>query len=222
MGEVGVARERLVNIPSVAELNIMSHLANADDPADSTTEQQLGRFRSIADQWGSARSLANSAGIMFWPETQLDWVRPGIMLYGISPSPGKDGKDLGLAPVMSLESEIISIRDFYAGDRIGYGGTWECPEDMRVGVVACGYGDGYPRHAPTGTPVLVNEDRTQLLGRVSMEYISIDLRGIDAEIGDRVVLWGAGLPVEEIARLADTIGYELVCGVTKRVPRVRK
>ena len=222
MAEIVTVRERLADIPAVAEINLMSHLANADSPEDCTTEAQLGRFRSVADQWGCGRSLANSAGVMSWPATHMEWVRPGIMLYGISPFPDQSGHEIGLNPVMNFESGIISVRGFKKGDPIGYGGTWQCPEDMQVGVVACGYGDGYPRHAPTGTPVWVNEVRTQLIGRVSMDYITIDLRSVPARIGDPVVLWGKELPVEEVARSAGTIGYELVCGVANRVPRIKR
>ena len=222
LAEIAPVRERLAGVAAIAEINIMSHLANADSPQDTTTDLQLGRFRSVADQWGCERSLANSAGVMGWPMTHLEWVRPGIMLYGISPFPDKDGAALGLEPAMNLESEIISVREFHAGDPLGYDGTWQCPQDMQAGVVACGYGDGYPRHAPTGTPVWINGARSQLLGRVSMDYITIDLRDIPAKIGDRVVLWGKELSVDEVARAAGTIGYELVCGVTVRVPRIWK
>ncbi len=150
LADIARVRERLSAIPAVAEINIMSHLANADSPDDTTTEVQLGRFRSVADPWGCERSLANSAGLMSWPATHMEWVRPGIMLYGISPFPDRQGAELGLQPVMNFESEIISVRDFNPGDSVGYGGTWQCPEVMKVGVVACGYGDGYPGMRPPG------------------------------------------------------------------------
>lgn len=163
-------------------------------------------------------SLANSAGILGWPQTHADWVRPGIMLYGASPFVDSIANDEGLQPVMHLQSTLISIKRHRKGEAIGYGATWRCPQTMPVGVVAIGYADGYPRHAPTGTPVLVNGKRVPLVGRVSMDMITVDLRSQpNARIGDPVVLWGKNLPVEEIANLAGTIAYELLCHVSSRV-----
>ena len=163
-------------------------------------------------------SAANSAGILGWPETHLDWVRPGIMLYGVSPFNGETGGMRGLKPVMTLRTRLIAVNRCPAGERVGYGGVFTCPEDMPVGVVGIGYGDGYPRHAPGGTPLLLNGRRVPLIGRVSMDMLTVDLRNQpDARVGDPVVLWGEGLPVEEIAQAAGTIAYELLCGVTSRV-----
>jgi alanine racemase len=145
-------------------------------------------------------------------------VRAGGLLYGLSAIAKKTGLDLGFEPAMTLSTRLISVKNIKKGESIGYAATWQCPEDMPVGVAAIGYGDGYPRSAPSGTPVLVNGVRAAIVGRVSMDLIAIDLRQApDAQVGDRVVLWGRGLPVEEIAMHADTIGYELTCGVTRRV-----
>ena len=197
---------------------VMTHLANADDVNSTYTQMQLDCLARISPD--SPISIANSAGILAWPSSHGDAVRPGIMLYGVSPMLGETGQQRNLRPVMTLYSELISVRPCKKGDAIGYGGSWVCPEDMPVGVVAIGYGDGYPRHAPTGTPVLVNGQRAALIGRVSMDMICIDLRGQpDAAIGDPVTLWGDGLPAEEIADCASTIAYELFCGVTSRVKK---
>jgi alanine racemase len=206
---------------SVGQVRLMTHLANADNKFDSTTAQQVERFSKAVGVHRLERSVANSAGIMSWPSTHMDWVRPGIMLYGGSPVTGVPASDLGLQPVMTLASEIIAVNERRAGETIGYGGDWTCPQDMPVGVVAIGYGDGYPRHAPAGTPVLVNGVKVPLIGRVSMDMIIVDLRNYpEAKIGDPVILWGHGLPVDEIAELAGTISYELLCHVAARVPRV--
>ncbi len=196
----------------------MTHLANADDRRDPTTTEQLKRFNLATEGMAGAHSVANSAGILGWPDSHSDWVRPGIMLYGVSPFLGGTGADENLRPVMTLKSQIIAINQLQKGDAVGYGGTWRCSEEMPVGVVAIGYGDGYPRHAPSGTPVLVNDTRVQLVGRVSMDMITVDLRGCpDVAVGDEVTLWGEGLAVEEIAAASGTIAYELLCGVTQRV-----
>lgn len=213
--------ERLRKSGKLASLRLMSHLANADNTFDATTTVQLERFLSVAEAVGGERSLANSAGLIGWPPTRLDWVRPGIMLYGGSPMMGQGASTFGLQPVMTLASQLIAVNPCRKGEVIGYGGDWICPEDMPIGVVAIGYGDGYPRHAPSGTPVLVNGKRVPLVGRVSMDMITVDLRTQpDARVGDVAILWGRGLPVEEIANAAGTIGYELLCHVTPRVPRV--
>ncbi len=197
---------------------IMTHLSNADDPDDPTTEHQIDVMRPLIQQSAALCSIANSGGILNWPDSHLDWVRPGIMLYGASPFNGKTGKDDGLRPVMTLQSNLIAINNCPQGEGVGYGGTWICPEDMPVGVVAIGYGDGYPRHAPSGTPVLVNGVPVPLIGRVSMDMITVDLRSHpQAATGDPVTLWGDGLPAEIIAQHADTISYDLFCGVTNRV-----
>lgn len=217
---------RLTACKGVRRVRFMTHFANADNTFDSTTPAQIERFTAAisAGETGAGsgeRSLANSAGIVAWPASRLEWVRPGIMLYGVSPLIGRSAAELGLKPVMSLASAVIAVHRLRKGDAVGYGGDWICPEDMPVAVVAIGYGDGYPRQLAAGTPVLLNGRRVSLIGRVSMDMITLDLRAQpDARVGDPVVLWGAGLPVEEIAARAGTIGYSLLCGVTPRIPRV--
>jgi alanine racemase len=162
--------------------------------------------------------LANSAALLRYPQTHADWVRPGISLYGSSPFADVGAEQLGLRPVMTLASEIISVTELMAGDSVGYGGAFRAERTMRIGTVACGYADGYPRHAPTGTPILVNGQRTRTLGRVSMDMLSVDLgEHLDAEVGSRVTLWGKGLSVDEVAHAADTISYELLCALARRV-----
>lgn len=210
--------QRLQRCSAVGELRVMTHLASADDRSCEQTEQQLDTFRQAIGGMEGAISIANSAGILGWPRSHGDWVRPGIMLYGVSPFMAGKGEEEGLQPVMTLRSRLIAINQARKGDAVGYGASWVCPEDMWVGVVACGYGDGYPRHAVPGTPVLVNNVRVPLIGRVSMDMICVDLRQQPrADVGDPVVLWGKGLPVEEVALRASTIPYELLCGVTGRV-----
>ncbi len=202
----------------IVPLRCMTHLANADDRADATTLRQMEVFKSALTGIESERSIANSAGILGWPQTHAGWVRPGIMLYGVSPFINDSAEAHDLRPVMTLSSHLIALRHNKKGDAIGYGGSYVCPRDMQVGVAAIGYGDGYPRHAQTGTPVLVNGRRAQLIGRVSMDMISVDLSAQpQAKVGDPVVLWGDGLAVEEVARCASTISYELLCGVARRV-----
>lgn len=219
--EAPEALVRLKTCPAVAEVRLLSHLANADNKFDTTTQDQIDRFLKLVDGLGLPKSIANSAGILAWPASHLDWVRPGIMLYGVSPLMGFRAEELDLRPVMTLASALISVSVRRKGEAVGYGGDWRCPETMPVGVAAIGYGDGYPRHAPPGTPVLLNGRRVPLIGRVSMDMITLDLRTQpEARIGDPVVLWGPGLPVEEIAAAAGTIGYELLCHVAKRIPRV--
>jgi alanine racemase len=162
--------------------------------------------------------MANSAGIMAWPESVTDWIRPGIMLYGVSPFPEKTGYDMGLKPVMSLYSRLIAVNSVAQGDAVGYGCSWLSDRESIIGVVAIGYGDGYPRHINAGAAVLINGQKAPLVGRVSMDMITVDLTEVScAKIGDQVTLWGEGLPIEEVAKCADTIPYTLLCGVTQRV-----
>lgn len=209
---------RFQGCPALRVAGFMTHLANADDRDDPLTLLQVELFRAAVQPYSGYRSIANSAAILGWPQTHGDWVRPGIMLYGVSPFADDNGESHDLKPVMGLYSQLMAVNHFKRGERIGYGGTWECPEDMPVGVVAIGYGDGYPRHAANGTPVLVNSRRVPLIGRVSMDMICVDLRSQpQARGGDPVCLWGAELPVEEVARHAGTIPYELLCRVTSRV-----
>lgn len=217
--EVKSVWQRLTACAAVAKpIGLMTHLACADDISSPATLHQLECFDQATLGLPGERSIANSAAILGWPQTHADWVRPGIMLYGVSPFIGGRAAEQGLKPVMTLRSALIAVHHFKRGDAIGYGASYVCPRDMPVGVVAIGYGDGYPRHAQTGTPVLVNGRRVALIGRVSMDMICVDLSAErNACIGDPVVLWGAGLPVEEVAEHAATIAYELLCGVARRV-----
>ncbi len=211
--------DRLRRCAAVAEdICLMTHLANADVPAHAQNKDQIDRFSELCAGRSGARSIANSAALIALAHSRGDWVRPGIMLYGVSPFDCGRGAELDLKPVMTLCSELFAIRHCKQGEAIGYGGAYVCPEDMPIGIVSIGYGDGYPRHVPTGTPVLINGARVPLVGRVSMDMICVDLRTQpQARIGAAAVLWGAGLPVEEIAAAAGTIAYELLCGVTSRV-----
>ncbi|NOX43105.1 MAG: alanine racemase [Gammaproteobacteria bacterium] len=201
---------------------LMTHLASADELDDLATVNQLECFNktvcALDHSINQEKSIANSAAVLSWPESHVNWVRPGIMLYGISPFSGKVAGDFGLKPVMSVKSKLIEIRELVKGDTVGYGGQWVCDQNTRVGVIAFGYGDGYPRHAVNGTPVLLNNKKAPLIGRVSMDMMTIDLSGHKhANIGDKVELWGKNLPIEEVAQLSSTIAYELVCGITQRV-----
>ena len=219
--EAPSAWSRLCACPLIAQPpKLMTHLANADDLDDQSTRRQLQTFAGLLPDARTERSIANSAGILGWPATLGDVVRPGIMLFGASPFPGEAAERRGLRPAMTFSTELFAIRQCKRGDAVGYGGAWVCPEDMAIGVAAVGYGDGYPRHAAPGTPVLVNGRRVPLVGRVSMDMITVDLRAYpEAALGDPVVLWGEGLPAEEVAEAAATISYELFCGVTARVRR---
>ena len=197
---------------------LMSHLATANEKNHALTYQQLDTFREISKIVNIEKTIANSAAVINFPDVHFDWVRPGLMLYGVSPLINSCGHDHGLKSVMTLESEIISIQYLSKGEPVGYGATWRCPENMPVGIIAAGYGDGFPRHAKSGTPILVNNIRCPLIGRASMDMLTIDLRNqSNAKIGDRVVLWGGSLQIEEIATYAETIPYELLCGVHKRL-----
>ena len=216
---------RLEKIKSVNQpVKLMTHLANADDKHDQKSLNQIDVFYKCIEGFATDEtSIANSAGILGWPQSHATWNRPGIMLYGVSPFINGKAKDNDLKPVMTLTSQLISVKKIKKGETIGYGATYTCDKDMSMGIVAIGYGDGYPRHAKTSTPVLVNNQRCSLVGRVSMDMICIDLsEQPDAQVGDPVVLWGNGLPVEEIAACADTIAYELLCGVTGRVEFIYK
>ena len=217
--QVPTALKRLMACPNAApSLRLISHLARADDQQDPYTRQQLATFQTVTHGITAERSLANSGGILGWPETHFDWVRPGIMLYGCTPFNHGSGAEVGLRPVMTLASRLIAVHQYAADEPIGYGGSWRCPRNSRIGVVAIGYGDGYPRHAPSGTPVLIRGRRVPLAGRVSMDMITVDLTDLpEAEVGDSVILWGRDLPAEEIARHVNTITYELFCKVTPRV-----
>ena len=209
--------ERLRDCPGVGEIALMTHFADADGKGG--IRWQLERFEAATEGVDLPKSLANSAALLRYPESHKDWVRPGIMLYGCSPFPDESAEALGLKPAMTLESELIAVRDLRAGDSVGYGRTFTADAPMRVGIVACGYADGYPRHAPTGTPILVAGKRTRTLGRVAMDTLFADLSGVPgAEVGSAVTLWGEGLSADEVAASAGTVSYELLCAVTPRVP----
>jgi len=220
---VNQVTKRLQQTNSVKDIRLMTHLASANDRDNPMTFEQIQCFnQTVESQYPENQNLektiANSAGIMAFSDAHVDWVRPGIMLYGVSPFNNSQGPQERLQPVMTLESRLITVKQLKAGETVGYGATWCCPEDMPVGVVAAGYGDGYPRHAKSGSPVLVNGKRVELIGRASMDMLTVDLRTQpQAKTGDPVVLWGEGLPVEEVANYAETIPYEVLCGVHKRL-----
>jgi len=198
-------------------VRLMTHLASTHRESDASVTQQLALFEQLIAEQPGERSIANSGAVLGWPQCHADWVRPGIMLYGVSPFRGKRGIDHGLIPAMSVVSSLIAVREVDAGGSVGYGKAYVCPERMPVGVVAFGYGDGYPRAAATGTPIIVNGVRTQVIGEASMDMLTVDLRPVPlARTGDPVMLWGPGLPVEEVAESAGTIPYELLCRVRMR------
>ncbi|MBL4762579.1 MAG: alanine racemase [Gammaproteobacteria bacterium] len=206
---------------AINRVSLFTHMANADNKNDTSTTQQIERFNAATESFVGEKSLSNSACILGWPDAHADWVRPGIMLYGVNPFITGSAAECDLKPVMTFKSQLISIRQQKQGDPIGYGGEWTCPNDMTLGVVAVGYGDGYPRHAKPGTKVLIGGKKYPLVGRVSMDLLTIDLSGaVDTAVGDAVTLWGEGLPVEQIAADAKTIAYELLCGVSQRVAHV--
>ncbi len=215
------AYQRLQDSANVADIRLMSHFASADELNSAFTVDQVSRFDCACEGLTGATSLANSAGLLAWPQACRDWVRPGLMLYGCSPFDQQHETAARLQPVMTLRSHILAVRDLPPGEAVGYGQTWRAEQNVRVGTVAIGYGDGYPRHATTGTPVLVNGQRTRLLGTVSMDMLTVDLTDLPhAGIGDPVILWGNGLSANEIAVCANTIPWTLVTGMTRRVPRI--
>jgi alanine racemase len=200
------------------DVGLMTHFAESEVFDGERTRQQIERFQLATRSLPGPRSLSNSAAVLGWPDARGDWVRTGGLLYGLSVVEGKSGADFGFRPAMTLSTRLIAINTIRRGERIGYNGLWECPEDMPVGVAAVGYGDGYPRSAVAGTPVLVGNKRVSLVGRVSMDLITLDLRAVsDAKVGDRVTLWGPDLPIELVAEQAGTISYDLTCGMTRRV-----
>jgi alanine racemase len=233
--------EQLRRHRAVRDITLMTHFANADEARGIA--EPLALFNDVASHYRAARSLANSATLLRYPEAHGEWVRPGLMLYGASPFAPNIGEQfgahhLGLKPVMTLSSRIIATQELRAGDEVGYGAAFRAEHAMRVGTVACGYADGYPRqsgrvepeapgtHRPTpcgcalsGTPILVDGHRTRTVGRVSMDMLSVDLSDLpQAKVGSRVVLWGEGMPIDEVARAAGTVSYELMCALTPRVP----
>ena len=216
------AHARLSAIACVGSITLMTHFANADDIDHPLLPigEQIRRFERGAAGLPGKRSLSNSAGVLLHQDLATDWIRPGIMLYGGSPG-GGSAEEFGLQPTMTLTSEIIGVQEIAAGEVVGYGSRFKADVPMRIGVVACGYADGYPRVAPAGTPVLVDGARTRLVGRVSMDMLTVDLTELpQAGMGSQVTLWGRGLPIDEVALSADTIGYELMCALAPRVPVV--
>jgi len=201
-------------------LRLMTHLACADEIDNPFTPEQCVLFERTVNGLQAERAIANTAGVLGWPQTHQDWARPGIGLYGVSPFSGEYGAQRRLRPVMRLRSAMIRINHCQVGDQVGYGITWRCEQAMPIGVIAVGYGDGYPRHAPAGTPVWINGQCVPVVGRVSMDMLTVDLRTApNTQVGDEVELWGPNLPVETIAAHAKTIAYELLTGVTPRVRR---
>ena len=226
MHRLGFPAERAVELhaclramPSVdPDITLMTHFASSEELDNDLTARQIACFDAATRGIAGERALSNSAGVLGWPAARSDWVRVGGSLYGLSVAENRTGADFGFSPAMTLTTRLIAVNLIKRGERIGYGSTWECPEDMPVGVAAIGYGDGYPRSAPSGTPVLVGERKVAIIGRVSMDLITLDLRNApSAQVGDVVTLWGPELPVETIAQHAGTISYELTCGVTRRV-----
>lgn len=210
--------ERLKAHPNVAQIVLMSHFARADELASAYTIRQMHTFHAAIADINAPISLSNSAGVLGWPGAYADWVRPGIMLYGANPFAGQEGcLDAHLRSVMQLTSAVISVSSLPIGEAVGYGGVFVAERVTRVGVVACGYADGYPRVAPTGTPVAVDGKITRLIGRVSMDMLMVDLTDLPATgLGSCVELWGEQVSVSEVAARAGTIAYELLCNV-KRV-----
>lgn len=213
------AYNRMKACPNVANILMMSHFSSADDVSSPVTKNQLEIFDAVHRICPLPMSIANSAATLLHNSAHRNWQRPGIMLYGSSPFTNRPDIDAQLKPAMTLTSEIIAVHDLKPGDPVGYSGTFVCDQPTRVGTVAMGYADGYPRQAKTGTPVIVNGQRTRIIGRVSMDMMTVDLTGIDAGLGSRVELWGKNLLANEVAPWADTISYTLFTGITRRVHR---
>lgn len=217
--QVSAALARLRDCAAVAApLTLVTHLANADERDEARTLEQIGLFERLLAGVPGERSVANSAGLIGCAAARGGWVRPGLMLYGVSPFAADTGESLGLQPAMTLATRVIAVKELESGERVGYGGTWSATRPTRLAIAAGGYGDGYPRNTPSGTPVLVGGRRASLAGRVSMDMIAIDVTDLPpVAVGDEVMLWGPGVPVEEVAHAAGTIPYELICGVSQRV-----
>lgn len=220
--EFPAALEALKANSAVGQITLMTHFARADEPGrNDSLAAQLQDFQLVAEGRHLPASLANSAAILRFPETHADWVRPGIMLYGSSPFADTSANQLDLKPAMTVLSQVIAVQMLKPRDGVGYGHTFRTDRPMRVGIVAGGYADGYPRHAPTGTPVLVKGRRTRVVGRVSMDMLHVDLSEIeDAGVGSQVTLWGKGISVDEVAQACGTVGYELLCAVAPRMQKV--
>jgi alanine racemase len=210
----------LENEACVNEIRLMTHFSDADHLNSPTCAQQMIHFNNVTKDFHGKTSVANSAAILAQPNITDDYVRPGIMLYGVSPIEDKTASEFDLKPVMTLSSRVIALKNITRGESIGYGGSWVAQKDSHIAIIAVGYGDGYPRNAPSGTSVLMGGKKCPLVGRVSMDMITVDVSDLDSiAIGDEAVLWGEGLPIEPLAAATGTIAYELLCQVTARVPR---
>jgi len=225
--DAATAIARVQNCNSVADVKVMTHFANADDPGDQTTRMQIEKFKQVIDGFGGDVSIANSAGLFGWADALREfedfaeagrlWIRPGIALYGVSPLVGRSASELGLKAAMQFESRLILVKPVLAGESVGYGGKWRSERDSTLGIVAVGYGDGYTRYIPGGTPMIVNGRRVPVVGVISMDLTVVDLgQGATDRTGDTVILWGDDLPVETVAKYAGTVPYQLVTGVTHR------
>lgn len=215
--ELEEAYRLLKNDPRIAMRGFMTHFSQAEEQSSDFTTHQCRLFAELTKDYPGAKSLANSAAILAWPQSHAQWVRPGLMLYGASPFEDKTAEQFNLIPAMSVYSQIIAVRELSAGERVSYGGTWQSTIPCQIAMVAFGYGDGYPWHAQSGTPVLVNGKRATTVGRIAMDMLAIDVTHLKVKVGDQVTLWGHGLPVEEVAKHAQTIPYELFCRFTERV-----
>jgi alanine racemase len=220
-----LTRARKLAVPAL-ELRVMTHLARADEIEEKMTGAQLQRFNAaladaaVADGPGKlVTSIGNSAAILGWPQGQGNWVRPGLALYGVSPFANETAYSHGLKPAMTLETTVLTVRQVKRGETVGYAGAWKAERDCTIAILAAGYGDGLPRHLANGTPVLIDGARHELVGRVSMDMIAVDVNGAHNVVtGTKAIIWGPDLPVEEVATHAGTIPYELLCGVSQRVP----
>jgi len=219
-----LARLRALTVPAL-ELRVMTHLARADERVVEMTREQVDRFDAAlatSGLTGAGRvptSIGNSAGTLGWPHAHGDWVRPGLALYGVSPFAGEPANKFGLKPVMALETTVLTVRGVKRGETVGYASAWRAERDSTIAILAAGYGDGLPRHLANGTPVLIGGARYPLVGRVSMDMIAVDVTAASkVTTGSKAIVWGVGLPVEEVAEHAGTIPYELLCGVSQRVP----
>ncbi len=213
------ALHRLGALPNVRVASLMTHFAHADSGGTSAVDEPLRRFYAVAAPWQGETSFANSAALLTQPHVMGNSVRPGIMLYGATPVRGTAAADFALRPVMHLRSELIAVRDVAAGEAVGYGSRWVAQQATRLGVVACGYADGYPRVAPDGTAVWVDGCLVPLVGQVSMDMITVDLtQAPHAHVGSPVELWGEHVPIDAVAERAGTVGYELMCALAPRVP----
>lgn len=215
--QVAEFHRRLTACALVEKINFVSHFSRADEPECGYTEKQIATFEQAIQGYSGERSISASSGILYWQQAHYDWVRPGIIMHGISPH-NQPITDLGFKPVMKFASSLIAVRTHKAGEPVGYGAGWIAPNDTKIGVVAVGYGDGYPRNAPEGTPVFINGRKVRIVGRVSMDMMTVDL-GLDSrdKVGDEVELWGENLLIEEVAEVIGVINYELITKLTPRV-----